>query len=220
MEENQNLQEQTKQKLIKSMTPRKAGQFLLLGLFWLLFCIPVVTIGGATCAVFYTGIKILNDQLDTSLWKAFIKGLKVNFKQGFLMSLLSAVTLGAAGFFDYWVVAKSSQGIILIIFAAGCSFSILIFNLFSYPIIARYENTFGNALKNDIALAFTFSKDTLKMTGLAVLEFAVIIFLGYLNIYAALAALLFWPSVIFYTVTWFMTSIFYRVENPVQYDDE
>ena len=208
-----------KQKILENMTPQKAGQFLCLGLFWLLFGIPLVTMGPATCAVFYVGIKILNDEKDLKLWKAFVKGFKINFKQGILMSLVSVITYGAAGFFDYWVVAKSSQGIIVILLAAGCSFSVLIFNLFVYPIIARYENTFSNSLRNAVALAFTYSKDTLRMTGLSVLEFAIVIFLGYLNLIAGLLTLLFWPSVIFYTVTFFMSAIFYHVENPIKYDD-
>lgn len=208
-----------KQQMLEKMTPQKAMQFLALGLFWLLLSIPLVTMGPATCAVFYVGIKILNDEKDINLWKAFLKGFKMNFKQGLLMSLVSVITYGGAGFFDYWVVAKSSQGIILILLAAGCSFTVLIFNLFVYPIIARYENTFSNALRNAVALAFTYSKDTLRMTGLAVLEYAVVIFLGYLNLFAGLLTLLFWPSVIFYTVTFFMSVIFYHVENPIQYEE-
>ena len=209
-----------KQKILENMTPQKAGQFLVLGLFWLLFSIPLVTMGPATCAVFYVGIKILNDEVEQSLWKSFLKGFKVNFKQGILMSLVSVITLGGAGFFDYWVVAKSSQGIILILLAAGCSLTVMIFNLFVYPLIARYENTLSNSIKNAIALAFTYSKDTLRLTGLAVLEYAVVIWLGYLNLIAGALSLLFWPSVIFYTVTFFMSVIFYHVENPIKYDDE
>ena len=209
-----------KQKILETMSLQKAMQFLALGLFWLLFSIPLVTMGPATCAVFYVGIKILNDEKDILIWKAFLKGLKINFKQGLLMSLISLITFGGAFYFDYWVVAKSSQGIVLILLAAGLSFSVLIFNLFVYPIIARYENTFSNALRNAVALAFTYSRDTLRMTGLAVLDFAIVLFLGYLNLFAGLATLLFWPSVIFYTVTFFMTVIFYHVENPIQYDDE
>jgi uncharacterized membrane protein YesL len=209
-----------KQKLIKNMTSKTAGQFLVLGLFWLLFSIPLVTMGPATCAVFYVGIKILNGEVEISLWKSFIKGFKLNFKQGILMSLISVITLGGAGFFDYWIVARSSQGIILILLAAGVSLSVMIFNLFVYPLIARYENTFSNSIKNAIALAFTYSKDTLRLTGLAVLEYAVVIWLGYLNLFAGLLSLLFWPSVIFYTVTFFMCVIFYHVENPIKYDDE
>ncbi len=214
------IQDKTKKKFLEAMTPQKAGQFLLLGLFWLLFSLPLVTIGPATCAVFYIGIKILYDEKDLKLWPLFLKGFKENFKQGLIMSLISVLTYGAAGFFDYWVVAKSSRGIILIFLAAGASFVVLIFNLFLYPIIARYENSLGNDIKNAIALAFTYNKDTIRLVGLAVLEIAVIVFLAYLNLFAGLAALLFWPSVIFYTVTWFMAGIFYRVENPIKYDDE
>ena len=145
-------QDEAKKKIIDSMTPKKAVQFFLVGLLWLLFSIPIVTMGPATCAAFYVGIKILTDTEEVNVWKSFLKGIKDNLKQGLLLSLVSVITLGGAGFLDYWVVAKSSQGIILILLAAGCSFTVIIFNLFAYPIIARYENTFSNGLRNAVAL--------------------------------------------------------------------
>ena len=58
-----------KEKIIKNMTSKTSKQFLLLGLFWLLFSLPLVTMGPATCAVFYVGIKLLNGQSHINLWQ-------------------------------------------------------------------------------------------------------------------------------------------------------
>lgn len=207
-------------RIFKPMTPKKSGQFLLLGLLWLLFCIPVITIGAATCSVFYVALKILNNDEDVNVWKSFIKGIKENFLQGFLMFLLSIITLGAAAAYIWWVLERSSQGILLVCLAIGISFVILVFNIFTYPIIGRYKNTFANILRNAVALAFTFGKQTLRVTIFTIAELAIAGVLFKLNLFAGLASLLFWPSLIFYTISSFMADIFYKVENPVKYEDE
>lgn len=207
-------------KIFKPMTPKKSGQFLLLGLLWLLFCIPVITIGAATCSVFYVALKILNNDEDVNVWKSFIKGIKENFLQGFLMFLLSIITLGAATAYIWWVLERSSQGILLVCLAIGISFVVLVFNIFTYPIIGRYKNTFANILRNAVALAFTFGKQTLRVTIFTIAELAIAGVLFKLNLFAGLASLLFWPSLVFYTISSFMADIFYKVENPVKYEDE
>ncbi len=207
-------------KIFKPMSSKKMLQFFLLGLLWLLFCIPVVTIGAATCSVFYVALKILNDDADVNVWKSFIKGIKENFVQGLLMLFVSIITVGGTGAFIWWIIEKSSQSIPIVCVAIGVCFIVLVLNIFAYPIIGRYENTFANKIRNAIALAFTYSRETLRCTGFVAAELAIAGVLFRLNMYAGFASLLFWPSLIFYTTACFMASIFYRVENPVQYDDE
>lgn len=218
MESNKSQKNQNT-KIFKPMTPEKSGQFMLLGLLWLLFCIPVITIGAATSSVFYVALKILNNDEDVNVWKSFIKGIKENFLQGFLMLLLSIITVGAAGAYIWWVLERSSQGILLVCLAIGISFVVIVLNIFAYPLIGRYKNTFANILRNAVALAFTFGKQTLRVSIFTIAELAIAGVLFKLNLFAGLASLLFWPSLIFYTISSFMADIFYKVENPVKYED-
>lgn len=213
-----NTKDAVKQKISGNMTPRKALQFLLLGLLWLLFCIPVITAGAATCAVFYVGIKILSDNSDVKAAKLFFKGLKQNFVQGLLMSLISLVTLGGFGALLAWTII-SDQSKFIIFIAIGCCLVAFIFNIFAYPIIGRYENTFGNILRNTVALVFTYMSDALKLSLILAVLIAVDVFLFRLNLYAGLASLLFWPSALFYLTANRFATIFYKVEHPVKYDD-
>ena len=206
-------------KIFKPMSSKKMLQFWLLGLLWLLFCIPVVTIGAATCSVFYVALKILNDDEDVNIWKAFTKGIKENFVQGLLMFIISLATIGGTGAYIWWIIEKSSQGIPLICLAIGLCFVVLVLNIFAYPIIGRYENTFANKIRNAIALAFTYNRETLRSAGFVAAELAIAGLLFRLNIFAGCASLLFWPSLIFYTIACFMAYIFYKVENPVKYDE-
>ena len=207
-----------KQKISGTMTPRKAAQFLLLGLLWIVCCIPVITAGAATCAFFYVGIKILNDDPDIKTARLFFKGLRQNFVQGFLMLLISIVTLGGFGAFLAWTII-SDQSKLLIFLAIGLCLAAFIFNTFAYPIIARYENTFGNIMRNTVALVFTYLSDALKLSLLLAVLIAVDVFLFRLNLVAGFISLLFWPSTLFYLTSNRMASIFYRVEHPVKYDE-
>lgn len=213
-----NTKEIEKQKISKNMTPHKALQFLLLGLLWLLLCIPVVTAGAATCAFFYVGIKILNNDPDIKVAPLFFKGLKQNFVQGLLMSLISVVSLGGLGALIAWTI-KTDQNKFIILIVAGCALVAFIFNIFAYPIIARYENTFGNIMRNTVALAFTYLRDALGLAGILIILIGIDVFLFRLNLYAGLASLLFWPSTLFYFTASRIAAIFYKVEHPVQYDE-
>lgn len=198
---------------------KKSFQFLLLGLIWILFCIPVVTIGAATCAVFYVGIKIQNNDQDIKLWKLFIKGLKENFVQGLLMELISIATIGGITFLITWTI-RSDQSKFVILLAAGVALVILIFNAFAYPIIGRYQNTFSNIMRNTIIVSLTYLTDALRLAGILVLEIALDVLLFRLNLWAGLASLLFWPSVIFYTISFKISKIFYKVEHPKTYEED
>ena len=206
-------------KIFKPMTQKKSLQFLLLGLLWLLFSIPVITCGAATCAVFYIAFKILNDEEVSGIFKLFLKGIKQNFVQGLLMSVISAITIGGAGFFIWWILTESDRGLVLILLALAAVFVVLVLNIFTYPMIGRYENTFINMLRNTVALSFTYGRQTLRMTGFVAAALGIAGALFRLNPIAGFASLLFWPTVIFYIISSFMAWIFYKVENPIKYDE-
>ncbi len=208
-----------KKQIQKNMTSKKALQFLLLGLLWLLLCIPVLTAGAATCSVFYVGIKILNNETDGNIFKLFFKGIKQNFVQGLLMSLISAITLGGFGALIAWTII-SEQSMFVILLVIACTFAAFLYNSFVYPLIGRYENTFKNALKNAVGLSFTYLKDAIVLSLIMLAEIGIDVLLFRMNLFAGFISLLFWPSLIFYTSALKFAIIFYKVENPVQYDDE
>ena len=134
------------------------------------------------------------------------------------MSLISVVTLGGFGALLAWTII-SDQSKILIFIVIGCCLASFIFNTFAYPIIARYENTFGNIMRNTMALVFTYLSDALKLSILLIVLIAVDVLLFRLNLYAGFASLLFWPGTLFYLTTARIASIFYKVEHPIKYDE-
>ena len=72
--------------------------FVGLGLFWLLLCVPVITVGPATAALYYTVVKVFR-QKDTygfrTMWRAF----RTNLKKG---CAATAICLPLAAVFSYF----------------------------------------------------------------------------------------------------------------------
>ena len=73
-----------------TLVQRKFWNLVQLNLLYLLFCIPIVTIGPATCGMTYILRQYATEQpvfLVSDFWDNF----KQNFKQGFLFSLIQGV---------------------------------------------------------------------------------------------------------------------------------
>lgn len=75
---------------------RKAVNFILLGLIWILASIPLFTFGAATTAMYYTAEKVVRKD-EPKMWKAFWDSFKREFKQStvvWLIGLLVTAVLG------------------------------------------------------------------------------------------------------------------------------
>ncbi len=201
-------------------TIKNPQKFFILNLIWLLFSLPVVTIGISTCAAYYVALKIFNDDTEDGLFKLFVKGFKQNAVQGFFMSLFTLVTCGAAGFLWYWLIKNDNLSFVWGLVAAILSLVILTYNIFAYPMISRYNNSFKNILKNNVAVTVTYGTKTFKTAIIVAVELGILALLAKLSLIAGLVALLFWPVIIFYTVTNCVDTIYYQLEHPQIYDDE
>ena len=66
-----------------------AGNVIAVSLFWLLCCIPVVTVGPASIAMYYTMVKMVRHG-EGYVTREFFGSFKRNLKQGILMTLIFA----------------------------------------------------------------------------------------------------------------------------------
>lgn len=116
----------------------RALDVLLLNILWFAFSIPLITIGASTCAAFSVTLKMVDDE-EGYVAKMFVKAFKENFKKGTLMWLISlpwlVLTLAA------WRIVAIAQDYYLLIMigAIFLTASYIAFNLYSYPLIARYD---------------------------------------------------------------------------------
>lgn len=114
---------------------------LVAGFLWLLCSIPIVTIGPASAALYYTVVKVARRKRET-VSKAFFHSFKSNLKQGVgitVIYLLYGILLAAFAFITGYGGAweKSPYTVVLagIILAAPFVFTLL----YIFPIISRFE---------------------------------------------------------------------------------
>lgn len=114
---------------------------LAAGFLWLLCSIPVITIGPASAALYYTIVKVARRKRET-VSKAFFHSFKSNLKQGVGMTVLYliygaflAVYAGLAGYGELW--QKNPYLVIAggIILVAPFVFTVL----YIFPVLSRFE---------------------------------------------------------------------------------
>ncbi len=130
-----------------------------LNLLWLLCSLPIVTIGAATTALYYTSLKIIRDE-EGHVGAAFFRSFKENFKQGtvlWLIMLAAGLFLGADGYILYHL-RKISEGpaavlwtlVLAVVIAAAIVYVIVL--LYLFPLLASVSNTNAAMLKNSFLI--------------------------------------------------------------------
>ena len=74
-----------------------------LNLLWFICCIPIVTAGASTTALYYVTLKMVKDE-ESGLTRAFFHSFKENFRQGtiiWLILLAAGIVLGIDGYVLY-----------------------------------------------------------------------------------------------------------------------
>ena len=187
-------------------------RLFFVNLLWLLCCIPVVTAGASTCAAFAVTLRLADDDEEVQTIRGiaarFFKAFRQDLLQGFFILIFTLVCFGLGGFLVY-LAWNSELNLIKIALLAAYFLVILVFNFYSYPLIARYSNSFINTLRNSIALFAQYPTSSLKTLGIVVLEVAVLA----LTFKIYFVGLLILPAVIFYTISRTAKNIFFKLET-------
>lgn len=179
-----------------------------LNLMWLLFSIPVVTIGCSTIAAFSVTLKMTEDK-EGYVAQDFVKAFKANWKQGIPMSFISIICC-AAVFLDFQIYNQLDEGslpfLLLGVFAAFIfTFSLL----YIYPLLARYDNTVINSLKNSFNLSMKYFGRTILLLLILAFELAIIFW----NTTTIFIGLLIGPICIIFTISGTAMHIFRDMEK-------
>ena len=152
-------------KFFRALT--KAGDFIILAVITFVFCLPVVTVGSAFTAAFYSGIKLVRDE-ESYVHKDFWKSFKMNFVEGFLLELIHAV-IGFLLYIDLrasaqWGLVQGSQvGVIFIFVVVGVMAIWVAVMLYSFAMLSRYDNKLIVTLKNSLIISIHHLPQTVIM---------------------------------------------------------
>jgi len=146
---------------------------VVLNLLWLLCCIPVVTAGAATTALYHTVFQYLTHQ-DEAIFRPFFRAFRQNFKQATLL-WLPMLALLALLIFDGLYTAANGGGFLLTVFIVA---SVVLFLLMThiFPMAARFRMTAGALLRTAFSLTVLHLPSTLLMAVLNVLPVIVLLF--------------------------------------------
>jgi uncharacterized membrane protein YesL len=188
----------------------KLVDLAVLNLLFVISCLPVVTIGAALTAIQYVCITGWDTQ-NSHIIKMYTKSFKQNLKQStlvWLLLLVVGVVLGGLTYatFTEWKAAGSKVltvflviSVILVILYA-CVFT------FVWPVLAKFENTIGNTLKNALLMSLSHLPGTVVSWLLA----GICVFLVYEYAVAKLAAVLF----LFSLVAFLQSNVFRGAFEP------
>lgn len=147
----------------------------LADLFWLnlLFIVcslPIVTIGASTTAMYYVTLKMAKDE-EGYITKSFFKSFKQNFLQAtgiWLIYLALLVVLvvdlrianggSLAGILDSNTISN-----VVIVSVSVMGVLLLITGTYVFPILARFDNTIKNTIKNALLISIRHLPYTIVM---------------------------------------------------------
>lgn len=126
-----------------------------LNILWFLCCIPIVSIGASTTALYYTSLKIVRGE-DHALTRMFFRSFRENFRQSttlWLILLAVGGLLASDGYIVYHLRASSTGAAavlwtltLALVIAAAVAYTIVL--LFVFPLVASVSNTNWAMLKN------------------------------------------------------------------------
>jgi len=140
----------------------KFGQIFLklsygccLNVMWFICCLPIVTIGASTTALYYTSFKIAKDE-GSYITKMFFKSFKQNFKQATIIWLImlaaGALILGDAMLLGRLRAASTGTAAVIwtLLLAAvfACMIAYAIVLAYVFPLLSIASNTTLNMFKN------------------------------------------------------------------------
>lgn len=157
----------------------KAVNVIFLNILWLIFSIPVITIGAATTAMYSVMMKMARDR-EGYIFKSFWKAFKENFRQSTAIWLIviAVSTIVCADIYFFFTVEWGSIGKCLGAVFIGIAIIVAFGIMYVFPLQAQFENKIKQTVINALLVA---SK-----------HFAWTMLLFLIHIITAFAVYLFW----------------------------
>lgn len=161
---------------------------IILGLLWMLCCIPVITVGASSTALCYA-YHMHFVKKEGYAGRLFFQAFKENFKQATVLWLIIAGILAFLGV-DYYVTRAGLEAIsflsvpLVLIIAIGIF--VLMWSQYAFAYIARFENDTKTVIRNTVLIMlvnFPWSFLLLAIFAVAALFFPLLLFfaaIGYI----------------------------------------
>lgn len=169
----------------------KIGQMIILSIFWIIGCLPVITVVPATAALYYAVMKALRRERGRAAGE-FWQSYRRNLKRGIPMSLL-LVLPGGMMCLNLLRVGEGGSTSNLLLLALLAMTAVYV-----PPVLSRFDMGIGKVLKLSFVMALRFLPITFLILAAAVL-------LGYAQVFLLpMPTVLLLPSLVCLGVTYLM----------------
>lgn len=192
----------------------RVGDIVFLNLIFLICCIPVFTIGAAITALSAITQKMVRKE-EGYIIRGFFKAFKENFRQATLIWLI-ILFAGIILLTDFYVLSRQGGSalflaVLCLVFVAGI---IALFEfVFVFPLLARFDNTIRNTMKNALLLSVRYLPWTVLLTVIMLAPFIV----GCLYLHIGIPFYMFGG---FSLISLLSSRIFRRLFDPLEQNTE
>lgn len=189
----------------------KVADIMILNVVFMIFCIPVVTIGASFCGAYYMGFKMVKNE-ETYIIKGFWKAFKENFKQATAIWMIVLVILCVLTA-DYRIMAYSGIQFAQWMRIAMVTVTVVLLMglVFIFPLQARFVNPIKNTVKNAFLMALSHLPSAFLL--IAVYAVPVIIFYFVPQTFPVLLVLSF--GLVIYIKSILLVRIFKKYEDAL-----
>lgn len=178
---------------------------IVASVLWIAGCLPVITVGTSTTALYYTVYKAIRcdrGYVGKNFWSAYRSNFKQTAKIWFMMLVILAMIV-----FDLHLFRPQPDQPVWVgvcyYFIVGIAFLFVIWNIFIFTYSARFENNIRDVLKNAALLAVSHLPWSLGM---------LLLLLGILVIVYVIPPLLFVaPAALFFVYSYILEMIYQKI---------
>ena len=151
-----------------------AASFIALNIVFLITCIPIITIGSALSALYEVSMKEARGEYGY-LIKPYFKCLKENLLSGSLAFCFYAILLLFLGFgIVFWQNLDTSFSYAAVAISCVLALVVLIAAIYTFPLIARFENPILRTIKNAFCITLGSLKYSFLFLLLHLFEFSLV----------------------------------------------
>jgi len=158
----------------------KMTDLILLNILWILCCLPIITAGAATTAMYYVCITSIRLG-DGYVVRRFFESFRKNFKQvtPVYLAITAAGLMLAADMF-FWMRQGGMFGKGMLMISGAVALILFLLVLWIFPVFAKFSGTIRNLLKNAAAFAIGY----LPYTAVVFLITGLVFYANYVSVIA------------------------------------
>ncbi len=186
----------------------KVGQMMITTMTWLVFCLPIFTVGAATTAMCRVMINLKEDK--SCSFKIFWQAFRENFKKATLLwlLLLACVAVLAAAFYLVVLVENAMVRVMALMVFCLLFFLVYIVAIYVFPLTAYFENTLSATIRNAIGMGLGNLRQSVFAIALTLLPLVLMLVSMQLFVTLLLLLVITGPGAICYGVMCILLPVF------------